>query len=719
MLADVLIEISAKGLNKTFSYLIPDNLNVIKGIRVLVPFGKKVIEGFVLDIKEREETNYELKEIIETIDDVEVLNSEMLELGHFISKKYFSGLISAYQTMLPVGLKAKKNKRIGINYDIYYYLNNNINELAFTKKQLEIIKHFKNNGLIKKEDFNYSISVLKNLIAKNVICIKKVPKYRINKTNDSISRNIVLTDKQMNIVDSIYSKKSTFSPFLLHGVTGSGKTEVYIELTKKIIRDNKEVIILVPEISLTPQFISRFEEAFGNNIAVLHSGLSDGEKYDEWRKIKNKDVSITIGARSAIFAPFENIGLIIIDEEHSDTYKQENNPKYSAIDVALHRGKKHNCPVVLGSATPSIDSYTKCKLGIYTLLELKSRVNACLPKVYTVDMKNEIKKGNKIFSEILSKKINECISNNHQAIILLNRRGYSTTISCHDCGVRLTCPKCDIPLTYHKNGNYLLCHYCNYRTYKPKICPNCKGKSIDEFGIGTERLEFEIKKTFEKANVIRMDTDTTTKKGSHEKIIDDFKHQKYNILVGTQMIAKGLDFDNVTLVGVINADSSLNIPDFRSAERTYNLLSQVAGRAGRGSKNGEVYMQGFNMNHYSISAACMHDYKSFYNTEIKIRKQLNYPPYFNLCVLKTSYKNENELIDENDKIIKYLTDMTKDCIILGPSPCSISKVNNIYYYQIIIKYKKRETINEQLKFLYNYYSGKKIRFDIDVNPYHI
>lgn len=716
MVADVLVELAM--VDKTFTYLIPNDLIkfVKKGRKVLVPFGNKTLEGFVIDIKE-DMPDYELKTIISVIDDEDILNDELLLLGKYISTKTFSSLIKSYQTMLPVALKAKNGKKVNKKY-ISYIILNNLNG-DFKGKQLEIVnKVKKENKVLKSILNNISSSALKTLLKNNILKEIVEEEYRLNENSYRTYKEVTLTDKQQKVVNSVLNEKNKFSPFLLHGVTGSGKTEVYIKIIEKIILDKKEAIVLVPEISLTPQLTEKFKSKFGSIVAVLHSALSDGEKYDEWRKISKKEVSIVIGARSAIFAPFENLGIIIIDEEHSDTYKQENIPKYNAIDVALFRAKYHTCPILLGSATPSIESYTRSKLGIYKLLELKERVGAKLPQVTLVDMREQIKKGNKLFSDILIQKLNDNISNDKQSIILLNRRGYSTTISCHNCGYKITCPKCDIPLTYHKKGNYLLCHYCGFKTYKSSICPNCEGKDINEFGIGTEKLEEELNK-INNASIVRMDVDTTSRKGSHKKIIDDFKNKKYNILVGTQMIAKGLDFEDVTLVGVINADSSLNVPDFRSAERTFDLLSQVSGRAGRGEANGEVIIQGFNNDHYSILAASMHDYKTFYNKEMKIRKQLNYPPYYNLCLIKTKCLNEDLLYEENEKIVTYLREHLSSSIVLGPSPCMIPKVNNVYYAQIIIKYKKLDNIIDVLKFISKRYINKKVNLEIDINPYHI
>ena len=722
MIAEVLVEIPINGINKTFSYLVPDELrtNIKKGMRVLVPFGNKNIEGFILNINEEVNADFELKNIISISDNEIILNEELLNLGKYICNKTFCSLIKAYQTMLPVGIKASSKKNLNKKYETYIKLNDNIDENAFKGKSLEIIQSIVKNKIVLKKDLKLiSASALKTLLDKKILIEIKKEVYRLDEKYDRKDSCITLTDKQKNVVDKVLKKKDEFMPFLLHGITGSGKTEVYINIVKKIVSDGKEAIILVPEISLTPQVISKFKSKFGDIVAVLHSGLSDGEKYDEWRKIIRKEVSIVIGARSAIFAPFENIGAIIIDEEHSDTYKQENTPRYNAIDMALYRAKFHKCPVVLGSATPSIDSYTKAKMGLYELLELNERINKKLPKVTLVDMKNEIESGNKIFSRLLKTKLKECLENDKQAIILLNRRGYATSITCHNCGYKAICPKCEIPLTYHKHSNYLECHYCGYKTYKPAKCPNCNSTDINEFGLGTEKLEEEIVNNFEGVKTIRMDVDTTSRKGSHARIINDFQNKKYNVLIGTQMVAKGLDFENVTLVGVINADASLNIPDYRSAERTFDLLSQVSGRAGRGKLDGEVILQGFNIDHYSIIAASIHDYKAFYNKELQIRKKLDYPPYYNLCLIKTSSKDIDALNNENDKIISYLRNKMKDCIILGPSMASIPRINNIYYMQIIIKYKNIKTIYDSLIFISREYQKKKVKLEIDINPYHI
>lgn len=716
MKIDVLVELKAKGIDSTFTYLVPKEMkdNIKIGIRVIVPFGNQKLEGFVLSINNND-VDYKLKNIIDIIDNEPVLTSEMLELGKYISKKTLCNLISAYQTMLPRALKAKNGFIVNKKYVTYLKLVDN-DYIPKNDKQKEIIEKLKNGYKLKSEMVNISLSGVKTLIKNNVITEEKKELYRINDEENIEECKIKLNEEQSNVVNRVLECKNTFKPFLLHGVTGSGKTEVYMHIINEVIKDGKEVIVLVPEISLTPQLVNNFKKRFGNKIAILHSGLSDGEKYDEWRKIINKDVSIAIGARSCIFAPFLNIGMIIIDEEHTDTYKQESNPKYNAIDIALKRAKTYNCPVILGSATPSIESYTRAKSNIYELLVMKKRVNNMLPDVKLIDMKNEIRKGNSLFSEDLSKSINNCLSKNEQVILLLNRRGYSTIISCKNCGYIVKCPNCDIPLTYHKSTNKMNCHYCNYSTYKPLECPECKSKSINSLGLGTEKLEEEVRSKFG-CRVVRMDVDTTSRKGSHEKIINDFKNKKYDILIGTQMISKGLDFENVTLVGVINGDASLNIPDYRSSERTFDLLNQVAGRSGRSKKGGIVIIQGFNIDHYSIVMASHHDYIGFYNEEMNLRKILKYPPYYNLTLIRIKGKNYNDVYNESNKIFSYLKNNTDNVIILGPSNSNLPKINNIYNMQVILKYKNTNLIMDKLIFINDKYKkNNKINIDIDINP---
>lgn len=716
MIVEVLVEIKAWKIDKTFSYHVPSALEkeIAIGKRVLVPFQKRELEGFIINILD--EVAYETKDIIKVIDENPVLNEELLELGKYISKKTLCNLISAYETMLPVALKAKNGTTINKRYQTYLEVNSI--DIKLTPKQLEIVELIKKQGRVLKSSIKSS--VVSTLIKKNVLKEVSEEVYRLNNEEKVADQKINLTSEQELVFNKIKESVNQFQPFLLFGVTGSGKTLVYIKIIEYVLHFNKEVIVLVPEISLTPQIVSRFKKKFGNLIAILHSGLSAGEKYDEWRKIERGEVKIVIGARSAIFAPFKNLGLIVIDEEHSDSYKQENNPKYSTIDIALWRAKYHNCCVVLGSATPSIESYVRAKNNIYTLLEMKNRYNNNFPDIHLINMRDSIKNGYKIISKELFDAINLRLERHEQTIILLNRRGYATNVTCHDCGYVVKCKYCDIPLTYHKSSNTLRCHYCGYALPLVKTCPVCKSKNIDYFGLGTQRLEEELNHMF-KARIVRMDVDTTSKKGAHEKFIKDFLEQKYDILLGTQMIAKGLDFPNVTLVGVINGDATLNMPDFRSGERTFQLLNQIAGRSGRATKKGEVFIQAFNTDHYSIVLATKNDYETFAREELLIRKTLKYPPFYNLLIIKVLGKNEENVISECNKCVAYLKNNIKESVyVLGPAPAYIPKINNIYYYQITLKYKNTKDIIKEMHYLNKIYSNNKlVKIEIDFNPIKI
>ncbi len=512
-------------------------------------------------------------------------------------------------------------------------------------------------------------------------------------------------------------KEKEYKTFLLHGVTGSGKTEVYIKVIKEIIKEGKTAIMLVPEISLTPQITKRFISEFSSLVAVLHSRLSEGEKYDEYRKILRGEVKIVIGARSAVFAPLKNLGVIIIDEEHSQSYKQESMPRYNAIDVAIYRGKYNNAKVILGSATPMLETYTRAKKGVYKLLTLNERINKNMPKITLIDSTLEYKKRNFLMSEELENKINERLAKKEQVILLLNRRGHSTFVNCTTCGYVYKCPNCDISLTYHKNNNTLRCHYCGYTKIFNTTCPKCHEKTINNLGMGTEKLEEKIKEKFKNARIVRMDIDTTSRKGAHSKIIEDFKNNKYDILVGTQMISKGLNFPNVTLVGILSADSSLNLPDFRSGERTFQLLSQTAGRSGRNEKKGEVIIETFNPDNYVLKSVKNNDYIGFCIKELQIRKQLKYPPYYYLMNLKISSYDYNEAKNESFKVLKFLKQkLDQNYILLGPTTASMFKINKKYRFSIIIKYRDNFHLYKAIKELNEIYINSKVNIEIDNNP---
>ena len=718
MIVGVLVEIANKSVDKIFDYHVPSNMeNDIKiGVRVSVPFGRMILEGFVLEF--RNSSSVELKDIIDVVDSDIVLNQELLELGKTIQKKTLSPLISCYQVMLPKALKAKKGKDISIKYDTYYKINPNYDSsFSLNITQKKIFDIVKEKGLVLRKDLlSVSASSLQTLLKKKILLEEKKEHYRLQ-YQDGSSLKKELTADQKAVVSSVIQSSS--QTFLLYGVTGSGKTEVYMEIIDYYLSLGKSSIVLVPEISLTPQMIERFQKRFGNQIAALHSGLSDGEKYDEWRRISRGEVSIVIGARSAIFAPLLNLGIIILDEEHSDSYKQSDaNPRYHARDIAMIRAKTHHCSVLLGSATPSLESMARAQKGVYQLLELANRVNGKqLPRITIVDMNESFSKMKGHFSSELFESIQSCFQKKEQSILLLNRRGYASFVTCKNCGFTFKCPNCDITLTYHKSSNTLRCHYCGYGEKVYKECPKCHEKAFSNLGIGTQRIEEELKELLPNVRILRMDYDTTSKKGKHEEMIASFKNHEYDILLGTQMVAKGLDFANVTLVGVINADTSLNIPDFRSSENTFSLLSQVAGRSGRSAKEGRVIIQTFNPDHYAITYAQKHDYLSFYQQEMDIRKRLKYPPYYYLCCIRISGKNASFIFQEALKIKNSLERNLKSVIILGPSNALVFKMNQIYRYQIILKFKKEDELYPIFSKIVDHYQfNRMIRIDIDFNP---
>ena len=720
MVANVLVELSNRNIDKTFTYNIPNKLeNLIKvGIRVLVPFGKQTLEGFVLSISENTNSEIELKDIIKPIDDEVILNEELLKLGKFIKRKTLSTLISAYQVMLPKALKADKKTKINKSYESNIIIKDEklLKDYKLTDKQKIIIDEIRNGKNDKKHLKDLATSSLTTLLNKGILEEVLSEKYRLSIGNKKEYKKVELNNEQKNAVNTVLSDLDKSNTYLLYGVTGSGKTEVYMEIIDAMLLQGKTAIVLVPEISLTPQMVERFSSRFKENIAILHSRLNDGEKYDEYRKIARGEVKIVIGARSAIFAPLKNIGVIIVDEEHTTSYKQESTPKYNAIDIAVERAKYHNAQVVLGSATPTLESFAKVIKGIYKLIELKKRANnKALPTVTLVDMNKE-KNRNNHFSKTLIQEIQNTLDRKEQVILLLNRRGYSSFVTCSNCGYVSKCPNCDITLTYHKTSDMERCHYCGYATKRKEVCPECHEKAIEQLGYGTEKIEEELKSLFN-ARVIRMDLDTTGTKGAHEKIISAFRNQEYDILLGTQMIAKGLDFANVTLVGVINADTSLMIPNFRSSEYTFDLLSQVSGRSGRGEKKGTVIIQTFNQDHYAIKLAKTHDYMAFFKEEMKIRKTLQYPPYCFLVSIKVISKDYNLAQTESNLIAKRLRENLLNSTVLGPSIGSTFKINNTYRFGIIIKYKKEDNLYPFLEKMLDYYKiNDKIRLDIDFNP---
>lgn len=600
-------------------------------------------------------------------------------------------------------------------------------------KQKDVLGFLKDNKKpIKIQDLlkqiNTTESPVKALVNKGLLKEEYHEVYRDPYEDRNFKKTVALplSSVQEQAIKPILKsiEKQEHETFLIHGVTGSGKTEIYLQSINEVLKKGKDAIVLVPEIALTPQMVNRFKSRFGSQVAVMHSGLSTGEKYDEWRKIKRGEVRVVVGARSAIFAPFLNIGIIIIDEEHETSYKQEDNPRYHARDIAIYRGNYHQCPVVLGSATPSLESYARANKGIYKLITMEERINnQAMPGVEIIDMREQLRQGNRsMFSNELYEKLKDRLDKGEQVVLFLNRRGYSTFVMCRDCGHVVECPHCDISLTYHRSNHRLKCHYCAYETSLPSTCPSCASEYIRFFGTGTQKVEEELTKVLPEARVIRMDVDTTSKKGSHERLLDQFGQKKADILLGTQMIAKGLDFPSVTLVGVLAADSMLHIPDFRASEKTFQLITQVSGRAGRHELPGEVIIQTYSPEHYSIELASHHNYLPFYMEEMKHRKKFGYPPFYYLTLITISHQDLMKVVDATEKVSQFLRgSLTNQAKILGPVAASIPRIKDRYRYQCMIKYKNEPELTKTLKKILDHYQSeiqkKELQINIDMNPY--
>ncbi|MGG1247145.1 primosomal protein N' [Bacillus spizizenii] len=799
--AEVIVDVSTKNIDRPFDYKIPDHLKgMIKtGMRVIVPFGPRKIQGFVTAVKEASDlSGKSVKEVEDLLDLTPVLTEELMNLSSWLSDKTLSFKITALQAMLPAALKAKYEKELKIAYDadlppqverlfsqtktllysdipdhdtlklIQKHVQKGSIDVTYKvaqKANKKMVRHIQANA--SKEELSRQADGLSRQAAKQQAILHffiaepegvNIPAADLCKKTDASSATIktliqkgLLKESYEEVYRDPYQDKmfkkteplpltdeqsAAFQPirqtldndehkvFLLHGVTGSGKTEIYLQSIEKVLAKGKEAIVLVPEISLTPQMVNRFKGRFGSQVAVMHSGLSTGEKYDEWRKIHRKEVRLVVGARSAIFAPFENLGMIIIDEEHESSYKQEEMPRYHAKEVAIKRAEHHSCPVVLGSATPTLESYARAQKGVYELLSLKHRVNhQVMPEVSLVDMREELRSGNRsMFSVELMEKLEETISKGEQAVLFLNKRGYSSFVMCRDCGYVPQCPHCDISMTYHRYGQRLKCHYCGHEEPVPHTCPECASEHIRFFGTGTQRVEEELTKVLPNARVIRMDVDTTSRKGAHEKLLSAFGEGKADILLGTQMIAKGLDFPNVTLVGVLSADTTLHIPDFRSAEKTFQLLTQVSGRAGRHEKPGKVIIQTYTPSHYSIQLTKTHDYETFYQHEMAHRREQSYPPYYYLALVTVSHEEVAKAAVTAEKIAHFLkANCGADTKILGPSASPIARIKDRYRYQCVIKYKQETQLSALLKKILEHYKReieqKHIMISIDMNPY--
>ncbi|MCP3771774.1 primosomal protein N' [Paenibacillus sp. MZ04-78.2] len=830
MYAKVIVDVPARPTNRAFDYIVPETMcdYIAVGSRVGVPFGPRIVQGFVVELHDGTDLDPEkLKPIRQPLDVTPPLTPELVKLGRWISRTYLCHEMIALQAMIPGALKAKYERHVRVADDhetkekqpelLSLLLPEQEEILAYVRKresvELEsLLQTFPEKGaLIKQlmEDGQLTeVQMVKDrMSAKKALYVfppndpdqleawqaelparaakqKQVLAFlqeypepikltelltklqitaaavkglaergwlRLEETevqrDPYASRTfkptspLPLTPEQQAVFERIREAVQGRTPrvFLLHGVTGSGKTEVYLQSIQSCLDQGREAIVLVPEISLTPQMVERFKGRFGNRVAVLHSRLSNGERYDEWRKIVRREVSVVIGARSAIFAPFTNIGLMIIDEEHESSYKQEESPKYHARDVAIARAGELGASVVLGSATPSLESMYRTSVEAaasatpdrpaFELLSMPSRVEGRpLPPVNIIDMREELKSGNRsMFSRALYKAIEDRLHKKEQVVLLLNRRGYATFVMCRTCGYVADCPHCDISLTYHQSSKAIRCHYCGYAERELAVCPDCGSEHIRHFGTGTQRVEEELGKLFPGIRVIRMDVDTTTEKGSHEKWLGMFRNRQADVLLGTQMVAKGLDFPYVTLVGALAADSVLNLPDFRAAERSFQLLTQVAGRAGRHELPGEVFVQTYTPEHYSIMSASKHDYIGFMRKEMLIRKLHNYPPFHRLVLITLSHEQVQLLLRAGEILASRLKELAQtmqadgtELEVLGPVASPISRIKDRYRFQCMIKYRGETDISALVQkaaaVLDDTVKQHKLTVAIDVDP---
>lgn len=734
MIVEIIINTNVKTLNKTFDYNVPDDLEPKLGDRVYVHFGnqKKLDEGIIIGFKDKSE--YKLKDIVKIQKDN--ISENRIKLAQWMSNRYFCNLSECLKLMLPPGTgnkeETKRTKEKTLNV---YSLSKTIaeietdieNKVIRGNKQIDVLRLLYDNHNMSLQDIEImakaSSATVKTLVDKGYLkqSEKQIERNPFQEKDIQKTNELKLNIEQQDAYCSIDKP----GEYLLHGITGSGKTEIYLQLIKRELEKGKTAIVLVPEISLTPQTIDRFTSRFGKEkIAVLHSKLSNGERFDQWNKIKEGKAQIVIGARSAIFAPIENLGIIIIDEEHDSSYQSESTPQYDALEIARKIADEENIKLVLGSATPDTRTYKNALEGKIALIELTKRANnARLPEVEIVDLRDELANGNhNMISTKLKNEIQKNIESKNQTILFLNRRGFSNFIMCKTCGNVIKCKRCDISMTYHKDENKLKCHYCGLEEQVPNKCPNCGSKELKYSGSGTQKLEEEVHKLFPDASTIRMDIDTVTKKHSHEDILTKFKEDKIDILIGTQMIVKGHDFPKVTLVGVISADNALNIGDYRASEITFQVLTQVAGRAGRGEQNGKVIIQTYNPDHYAIECAKEQDFKKFYQIESKIRKTLKYPPFCDIIVLDFSSLNKHEIKRDTKKLHQYLKNRIINekfgVLLYSPLPCPIEKINDKYRWRMIIKCIYDEKMNKLLKeTLEEFYKLKtNTRLSIKQNP---
>jgi primosomal protein N' (replication factor Y) len=709
------IEHPIRKLDQTFAYL--SDVQAEQGARIEVPFGHGRAVGFVESCMDTEETpeqlkarlGFSVKKIIRVLDESSLITPELHDLALWMKEQTLSTAISCFQAMLPGKVKPVSSKQ-KILFEKFVRLSQETADL--TPKELEAYLYVKQAGEISYHDLRQKYPGQAHaLVEKNAVDIFEKEKAAQDHPVSSRSFPFVLSDQQKHAMEEIEGSEDPV--YLLHGATGSGKTEIYLQLAEKALQKGKQVLILVPEIALTPQMIERVAARFGTALAIYHSGLNAQQKYEQYRRVMNGKAEVVVGTRSAVFLPFHDLGLIVMDEEHDPSYKQENQPSYHCRDVAIWRGKFHHCKVILGSATPSLDTYARALKHVYHLVVMKDRINQSLPKVTIVSMKDSIRHGDSyILSEQLKQKIHERLVRKEQVILLLNRRGYNTQLRCRKCGEVITCPHCDLAMSYHREEGRMKCHACGYEMIRPRVCPKCgSSEGFLTLGFGTERLEQEVHACFEGVRTLRMDADTTSRKDSHEKILAAFGRHEADILLGTQMIAKGLDYPNVTLVGVINGDDGLKRTDFRSCETSFDLLMQAGGRSGRGEQNGEVVYQVFDPDHYAVQCAAHQDYVSFFQNEMLFRRAGQYPPYTYLIAL-TVVASDQQYADH--LALKIKNEISGNFKVIGV--ISLLKIQDRVRSRVLLKGKNLEEMRNAVQYFIDHTDADLKGLRIDVNP---
>lgn len=717
--AEICINLTAKNIFQTFTYLVPKKFNFLeKGWRVIVPFGRQIVDGFIIEIKDTDETfDFELKEILDVVDDEIWFTPQMSKMASWISDFYLCPLSQA----MALFMAGRHSKKIAPKFEYVIKPAEILPEIKITKTQEIFLQNLRERGEIPLSEIKNRSAIIKTLLEKKLIIKEQRRILRDSYAEISATqKNIELTAEQKKAVEtvSLYLKLKMHAKFLLHGVTGSGKTQVYIELTKIVRQLGRRALILVPEISLTGQIVKNFKAHF-SDIMVIHSKLSIAERNDIFYKIRQGEVGIIIGARSALFTPLDNVGLVVLDEEQDSSYKQDTPPFYHAKIIAEEFAKIQNAAIIFGSATPSFETFYRAKNGEIIYLELPNRIsNNPLPNVECVDMRAELKAGNKsVLSFALKNLLEETLENHQQAILLLNRRGYSTFVMCRDCGAVVTCPECGLPMHYHITDKTLKCHYCEVESVPPEICPKCKSKRIKYFGTGTQKLEEFLQTELPNAKILRMDRDTTTKKFAYDEILDSFKRGDFDILFGTKMVAKGHDVANVTAVGILSADSVLNFPDFRAAEQCFELITQAAGRAGRGDLPGKVIVQTYNTDADAVKFACAQDFNSFYEIEILKRQLLFFPPFCRLVKLIFISKNKDKAKDSAERIvnsfkIEVMQNSEVRQEIFGAIPATIENLRGEFRFVVLIKTSDLEIVRGFLRF-HNLHISPEVQIDID------